>query len=69
MSDFTSGAQDILDRLDVRGILDILIIGAIFFWIFVQLRGTTAMSLLRGIAFMLIAVWLLSSIQIGRAHV
>lgn len=62
MSDITSGARDILDRLEPRDVVDILIIATIVFLIFLQIRGTTAVSVLRGIAIMLIAAWVISSL-------
>ncbi len=62
MADFGDAVRDVLDRLDVRGVLDILIIGLIFFWLLVQVRGTTAMALLRGIAIMFAAAWAMSSV-------
>jgi len=62
VADFGDAVRDVLDRLDVRGVLDILIIGLIFFWLLVQVRGTTAMALLRGIAIMFAAAWAMSSV-------
>lgn len=54
--------RDNLQRLDARAVLDIFIISSIFFWLLLLLRGTTAMSLLRGIALVLIAAAVLGNI-------
>jgi diadenylate cyclase len=48
MGDLIDGVQEILRRLDAAAVLDILIIAAIFFALLMALRGTTAMTLLRG---------------------
>ncbi|HEY8489919.1 MAG TPA: diadenylate cyclase CdaA [Dehalococcoidia bacterium] len=54
--------RDNAQRLDARAVLDIFIISSIFFWLLLLLRGTTAMSLLRGIALVLIAAAVLGSV-------
>ncbi len=48
MDTFLSDVEDTLARLDAAAILDILIIAAIIFALLMALRGTTAMTLLRG---------------------
>jgi diadenylate cyclase len=45
-----------LGRLDARAVLDILLVAAVIYAILLLLRGSTAMSLLRGIAFILLGV-------------
>src|SRR6476661_6251179 len=46
--DIPDSLQNSLDRLDAAAILDILIIASIIFALLMALRGTTAMTLLRG---------------------
>lgn len=62
MTEITDSVREVLDRLDLRSLVDILIISAIVFWLFLQIRGTTAVTVLRGIAFVLIAAWVISSL-------
>jgi diadenylate cyclase len=62
MSDLLEGIRDTLGELDARSVFDILLIAAIFYWVLLLLRGTTAMTLLRGFAFLLIAAFVLASL-------
>ncbi|MBI2303725.1 MAG: TIGR00159 family protein [Chloroflexi bacterium] len=63
MPPLSETVANILDRFDpVRGTLDILIIGAIFYWLLLILRGTTAMSLVRGLVIILLVGFLLSNL-------
>lgn len=48
MSDFLNNVRDTLERLDAAAALDIFIIAAVTFALLMALRGTTAMTLLRG---------------------
>jgi diadenylate cyclase len=48
MDRFISDVEDTLRRLDGAAVLDIIIIAAIIFALLMALRGTTAMTLLRG---------------------
>lgn len=48
MPDFLKDIRDTLERLDTSAALDILIIAALIFALLMALRGTTAMTLLRG---------------------
>jgi diadenylate cyclase len=48
MDAFLSDVRDTLERLDGAAVLDILIIAAVIFALLMALRGTTAMTLLRG---------------------
>ncbi len=59
------GLQEILWALqnlprNWQNVLDIFLVGAIFFLIFQIVRGTRAVTLLRGIAVVLVLVWALS---------
>jgi diadenylate cyclase len=60
MSDFLGGLKDTLGQVDARSVFDILLIAAIFYWVLLLLRGTTAMTLLRGFAILLIAAFILA---------
>jgi diadenylate cyclase len=60
MSEFLGGLKDTLGEFDARSVFDILLIAAIFYWVLLLLRGTTAMTLLRGFAILLIAAFLLA---------
>lgn len=51
-----------LAQLDIRGIVDILIIAVIVYRLLLLLRGTTAMSLLRGIVIVFLIGFLLSNV-------
>ncbi len=52
----------ILTRLSFIEMLDILIVALLFFWLLTVAQGTRAMPLLRGIAILLVAMAVLSSI-------
>ena len=56
-----------LQRLDRIDILDILLVAFIFFWALYLVRGTRAVSLLRGVIFLVIVVTLLSGLARLRA--
>jgi diadenylate cyclase len=60
MSDFLENLRDTLGELDARSAFDILLIAAIFYWVLLLARGTTAMNLLRGFAILLIAAFVLA---------
>src|SRR4030067_723700 len=60
MSDFLENRRDTLGELDARSAFDILLIAAIFYWVLLLARGTTAMNLLRGFAILLIAAFVLA---------
>ncbi len=51
-----------LSRLDVRSVVDILLIAAFAYWVLLLLRGTTAMAVLRGIAIVLIGAFVLARV-------
>ncbi|HXH21196.1 MAG TPA: diadenylate cyclase CdaA [Dehalococcoidia bacterium] len=48
MADFIENIRDALERLDAAAALDIFIIAAVIYALLMALRGTTAMTLLRG---------------------
>lgn len=50
MPDFSTAFTSIVSHLDLRSIVDIIIVAALLFWLLLALRGTTAIPLLRGIA-------------------
>jgi diadenylate cyclase len=50
VADLLRSLLDTLQHLGVRDLLDILLIAAVIYWLLLWLRGTSAMSLLRGVA-------------------
>lgn len=48
--------------LDIRSVVDILIVAAIIYWLLTLIQGTTAMMLVRGVAILLLAGSLLSNL-------
>lgn len=62
MGQFIDDTWDTLQRLDAVAALDILIIAVIIFALLMVLRGTTAMTLLRGGAVIILALFLLGRI-------
>lgn len=62
MADFADWAGDTLGRLDALAVLDIVIIAVVFYWVLLVFRGTTAMTLLRGAAIVLIVAFLLGRV-------
>jgi diadenylate cyclase len=59
MRDLLNFLRDSLQQFDATSALDVLIISLIFFWIFMLLRGTTAMAVMRGAVILLIAAFAL----------
>lgn len=57
MADLLEILRTTFDRLDLRAISDIGIVAFLIFWVLVLLRGTTAMSLLRGLLIVYIALF------------
>src|ERR1700694_1497937 len=51
-----SPVHDILNRSDPIDFLDVFLIALLIYWAFLLLRGTPAISLLRGAAIILIAI-------------
>jgi diadenylate cyclase len=62
MGQFIEDLWDTLQRLDAAAALDILIIATIIFALLMVLRGTTAMTLIRGAVFVILALFLLGRI-------
>ncbi len=62
MTPFWNTLTDIFSRFDVRSGFDILIIAALIYSVLLLLRGTTAMSLLRGAVILLIIAVLAANV-------
>ncbi len=62
MTDFLNDVLFIFQRLDWLGVIDILLVTAIFFGVLYLIRDTQAMILLRGIIFILVLVALFTSL-------
>ena len=54
--------SDVLSRLDAAAVIDILIISLSIYWLLLLVRGTTAMTVLRGAGLLLVAAFLLSRV-------
>jgi len=62
MQDFLDTISQNLSRFDARAAVDILLIAAIIYWVLLLLRGTTAMSVLRGIAVVFVGAFVLARV-------
>jgi uncharacterized protein (TIGR00159 family) len=62
MSDLINLLRDNFDQFDATSALDVAIISLIFFWVLMLLRGTTAMTVMRGAFIVLIAALLLGRV-------
>ena len=62
MPEIPDGVTDVLQRLDAAAVIDILIISLSIYWMLLLIRGTAAMTVLRGVGVLLIAAFLLSRI-------
>lgn len=62
MPEFLRSFFDTLREIDARSAVDILTLTAIIWWLLVLVRGTTAMTVLRGAAIVLIGAFLLARI-------
>ncbi len=60
MGQLRDDIQDILDRLDATAVLDILLIALAIYLVFMLLRGTPAITLLRGAAIILVGAVILA---------
>ncbi|MBM4423395.1 MAG: TIGR00159 family protein [Chloroflexi bacterium] len=60
MPDFLTETTFFFQRLDWLGVVDILLVTAVFFSLFVLMRDTQAVMLLRGVIFIIVIVALLS---------
>ncbi len=54
--------RDVLDRIDAVAVFDILLISLAIYWLLLLLRGTSAWTVLRGIALLLVGAFLLARI-------
>jgi diadenylate cyclase len=55
MSEFLDSLRENFQQFDASAALDVLIISLMFFWVFMLLKGTTAMAVVRGAFIVLIA--------------
>ena len=62
MPDLLIDIWSVVSRLNVRSLLDILILSFILYWILVLLKGTTAITLIRGIFIVSFLGFLVSSL-------
>lgn len=62
MTELRDALADVLLRLDIAALIDILIVSLAIYWILLLVRGTTAMTVLRGVAVLMIGAFLLSRI-------
>jgi diadenylate cyclase len=60
MPDALHGLLDTVQEFDLASAIEIILLASLIFALLLALRGTTAMSLLRGGAIILIAVWVLA---------
>ncbi len=62
MDEFRGELQDILDRVDPVDALDVFLIAFLIYGAFLLLRGTAAITLLRGAAFILVGAVILAQV-------
>lgn len=62
MPEIPVGVRDVLLRLDVSSVVDILIVSGSIYWLLLLVRGSTAMTVLRGVGVLLIGAFILSRI-------
>ncbi len=62
MPDIPDGVSDVLARVDAAAVIDMLIISFSIYWVLLLIRGTAAMTVLRGVAVLLVAAFLLSRV-------
>lgn len=62
MSEILESVRSVLVALNIRDIIDILIVAGITYWLLSLIEGTTAVALLRGIAMVLLAGSLVSNL-------
>ncbi|MFN8639047.1 MAG: hypothetical protein U0360_06230 [Dehalococcoidia bacterium] len=60
MPGIPQGVQEVFARLDWSAVIDILLISLSIYWVLLLLRGTTAMTVLRGAAVIFAAAFVLS---------
>ena len=57
MSDFRDEILDIVSSFGISAAVDIVLVAGALYWILLLLRGTTAMSILRGAAVLLVVAF------------
>jgi diadenylate cyclase len=62
VTEFLNNVLFIFQRLDWLGVIDILLVTLIFFWVLYLVRGTQAMVLLRGVILIIVVVTLVTSL-------
>src|SRR5512146_1035135 len=62
MTDFIQTILMTLSRLDLRSVLDILIVAAIVYWILNLIQGTSATALVRGMVTLILLAALLGNV-------
>ncbi len=56
------GVSDVLARIDFAAVIDIFIVSLAIYWLLLLIQGTTAMTVLRGAAVLLLGAFILSRI-------
>jgi diadenylate cyclase len=56
------GVRDVLARFNISAVIDILIVSLSIYWLLLLVRGTTAMTVLRGVGVLLAGAFLLSRV-------
>ena len=62
MPEIPDGLRDVVERFDAVALLDVLLISLAIYWLLLLLRGTTAMTVLRGVSVLLLGAFLLARI-------
>ncbi|MDO9446264.1 MAG: diadenylate cyclase CdaA [Dehalococcoidia bacterium] len=62
MPEIPEGVSDVLLRFDVAAAVDILLVSGSIYWLLLLVRGTTAMTVLRGVGVLLVGAFLLSRV-------
>ena len=62
MPEIPEGLRDVLIRFDISAAVDILIVTFSIYWLLLLVRGTTAMTVLRGVGVLLIGAFALSRV-------
>ncbi len=62
MPEIPEGLRDVLVRFDGSAAVDIIIVSGSIYWLLLLVRGTTAMTVLRGVGVLLIGAFLLSQV-------
>lgn len=60
MPDVPGALSDAFDRMSISAVIDILIVSVSVYWLLLLIRGTTAMTVLRGTIVLLVGAFLLS---------